>query len=190
MTATRRVGKETSETRDQILDAVEHLMVESGHASVTYRVVATRADVTPSLVQYYFPTLDELLVSTVRRRSEQSLRRLVEMFRTRPDQPLRVLWEFSNDETDAILTIEFAALGNHRSSVRGEIVQHTNRLRTIQLEALSSVDDLGDLTPAAALFLLSGIPKMLKMEQGFDVDVGHADVVSLVERHLDERGSR
>ena len=190
MTSTRRIGKETSETRDQILDAVEHLMVESGHASVTYRAVATRAGVTPSLVQYYFPTLDELLVSTVRRRSEQSLRRLLDMLRNRPGQPLRMLWEFSNDETDAILTIEFAALGNHRDSVRGEIVQHTNRLRAIQLDALSSVQDLGDLTPAAALFLLSGIPKILKMEEGFDVDVGHADVVALVERHLDTRGSR
>jgi hypothetical protein len=121
---------------------------------------------------------------------DESTSDLVAMLRNRPEQPLRVLWEFSNDETDAILTIEFAALGNHRDTVWGEIVQHTNRLRRIQLEALSSVEDLGDLTPGAALFLLSGIPKMLKMEEGFDVDVGHADVLALVEHQLDKRGSR
>lgn len=188
MPSSRRVGKESSETRDQILDAVEDLMAGSGHAAVTYRAVAARASVTPSLVQYYFPTLDELLVSTVRRRSEQRLRRLAQTLRTRPDQPLRVLWEFSNDETDATLTIEFSALGNHRDPVRREVVEHTTRLRALQLEAIANagVDaDIG-LTPAAALFLLSGIPRMLTMEEGFDVDVGHDDVVALVERYLDE----
>lgn len=161
-------------------------MVESGHAAVTYRAVAARAAVTPSLVQYYFPVLDELMVSTVRRRSEQSLRRLVGMLRARPDHPLRVLWEFSNDETNAALTIEFSALGNHRDSVRAEIVEHTNRLRQIQLEAIASAGGDDAIPPAAALFLLSGIPKMLKMEEDFDVVVGHADVVALVERYLDE----
>src|SRR4051794_5421606 len=101
----RRVGKDSSDTRRQMLDTVEVLMVESGYASVTYRALAARAGVTPSLVQYYFPTLDDLLVATIRRRSEQGLRHLVAMLRERPDQPLRVLWDFSNDETSAALTI-------------------------------------------------------------------------------------
>jgi AcrR family transcriptional regulator len=137
-------------------------------------------------VQYYFPALDELLVATVRRRSEQSLRRLVAMLRDRPAEPLRVLWEFSNDETNAKLTIEFSALGNHRESVHAEIVDHTNRLRAIQLEALES-QDLGErLPPAAALFLLSGIPKLIRMEEDFDIDVGHAEVVGLIDRWLDD----
>lgn len=187
MTSPRRVGKETSATRDQILDAVEHLMVTAGHVAVSYRAVAAGAGVTPSLVQYYFPTLDELLVSTVRRRSQQSLRRLVEMLRGRPHQPMRVLWQFSSDETDAALTMEFSALGNHRPAVHAEIAEHTNRLRAIQLEALARADQgSGQLTGAAVLFLLSAIPKMIKMEEGFDVVVGHADVVAVVERYLDE----
>ncbi len=186
MSSPRRVGKETSETRDVILDAVERLMVEFGHAAVTYRAVAARAGVTPSLVQYYFPALDQLLVATVRRRSEQSLRRLVDMLRIRPTQPLRVLWEFSKDEMNAALTIEFSALGNHRDSVRVEIIDHTKRLRAIQLEAIDSTSTDDELPPAALLFLLSGIPKMLKMEEDFDVLVGHPDIVDLVERYLDE----
>jgi TetR/AcrR family transcriptional repressor of nem operon len=182
----RRVGKEGSQTRDQILDGVELLLIESGYAAVTYRAVAARAGVTPSLVQYYFPSLDDLLVGAVRRRSDESLRRLVRLLRQRPDEPLRVLWEFSTDETDAKLTIEFSALGNHRQSVRAEIVDHTTRLRTIQLEALEEID-LGDGVPAAAvLFLLSGIPKLIRMEEGFDVDVGHADVLALADRWLRE----
>lgn len=185
MASPRRVGKESSERRHRILDAVEELMVESGHASVSYRSVARRAGATPSLLQYYFPSLDDLLVATVRRRSEQSLRHLVKMLQARPEKPSRVIWEFSNDETNAALTIEFSALGNHRPSVRSEITDHTNRLRAIQLEALeSAASPSDDLPPAAALFLLSGIPKMLRMEEGFDVHVGHAEVVEVVERHL------
>jgi len=185
MAAPRRVGKESSETRHRILDAVEELMVESGHASVSYRSVARRADATPSLLQYYFPSLDDLLVATVRRRSEQSLRHLVRMLQARPDKPWRVIWDFSNNETNAALTIEFSALGNHRPSVRAEITDHTTRLRAIQLEALESARGTTEgLPPAAALFLLSGIPKMLRMEEGFEVHVGHAEVVEVVERLL------
>jgi len=133
---------------------------------------------------------DDLLVSTVRRRSEQSLRHLEKLLESRPDEPFRVIWEFSGDETDAALTIEFSALGNHRPSVRDVITEHTNRLRTIQLDALVAAGAGADLPPAAALFLLSGIPKMLRMEEGFGVDVGHAEIVELVERHLDEHEPR
>jgi len=190
MGSERRVGKETSETRHRILDAVEQVMVESGHATVSYRAVARRAEATPSLLQYYFPTLDDLLASTVRRRSEQSLRRLAKMLDARPDEPFRVIWEFSRDETDAALTIEFSALGRHRDSVRDVITEHTARLRQIQLRALAGGTGDPRVPPAAALFLLSGIPKMLRMEEGFDVDVGHAEVVALVERYVDEREPR
>jgi DNA-binding transcriptional regulator YbjK len=43
----RRVGAETSKTRDALLDSVERLMSEEGYASVTYRAVAAKAGVTP-----------------------------------------------------------------------------------------------------------------------------------------------
>ena len=181
MAPQRRVGKESSQTRDQILDAVEACMTRSGYASATYRAVASQAGVAPSLIQYYFPTLDDLLVSAVRRRSEQSFQCLVELLRTRPDRPLRVLWEFSKDETDAALTVELSALGNHRESVRTEIVDHTRRLRAAQLAALAGTTQLGGMSPSAVLFLLSGIPKLIKMERGVDVDVGHAETTALVE---------
>jgi TetR/AcrR family transcriptional regulator, transcriptional repressor for nem operon len=114
----------------------------------------------------------------------QSLRRLDDMLQARPDQPVRVLWEFSADETDATLTMEFGALGNHRETVRREIADHTNRLRALQLEALAEADAEG-IPPAALLFLLSGVPKLIRMEERFDVDIGHGEVVALVERHLE-----
>ena len=73
MASPRRVGAETSKTRDRLLDSVERLMVKDGYAAVTYRAVAAKAGVTSGLVQYYFPALDDLFVAAIRRRSEQNL---------------------------------------------------------------------------------------------------------------------
>lgn len=186
MVNARKVGNENSKTRHRLLDAVELIMLDKGHAAVTYRSVAARADVVASNVQYYFPTLDDLLVATVRRRTEQSLQHLVDMLSDRPDQPVRVLWEFSRDETTAALAFEFSALGNHRRTVRAETARYMNRLRGIQLGALSGrrPGDDGDIPNTALLFLLSGIPKMIQMEADFDIDVGHREIVDIVERYI------
>ena len=79
-TARRRRDIE-DETR--LLDCVERLMLETGYAAVTYRAVAAKAGVTSGLVQYYFPTLDDLFVAAIRRRSEQNLERLADALRDR-----------------------------------------------------------------------------------------------------------
>src|SRR3954447_24277726 len=97
-TPKRRVGRETSATRKAMLNSVELLMLEDGYASVTYRSVAARAGVTAGLVQYYFPSLDDLFAAAIQRRAEQNVARLEEALAARPNQPLRVLWEFSRDE--------------------------------------------------------------------------------------------
>ena len=143
MASPRRVGAETSKTRDVLLDCVERLMLETGYASVTYRAVAAKAAVTSGLVQYYFPTLDDLFVAAIRRRSEQNLERLTEALRTHADQPLRVLWEYSRDESTSALTTEFLALGNHRKSIGSEITEFTEQARRLQLDALEASDGQG-----------------------------------------------
>src|SRR6188472_2594648 len=118
MASPRRVGAVTSKTRDLLLDSIERLMSDTGYPGVTYRAVAAKAGVTPGLVQYYFPTLDDLFLAAIRRRSKQNLERLAEALRTNADQPLRVLWKYSRDESTAALTTEFLALGNHYPSIR------------------------------------------------------------------------
>lgn len=78
MTASsRRVGAETSKSRDVLLDSVERLMltVKRAMRGVTYRAVAAKAGVTASLVQYYFPTLDDIFIAAIRRSTERNLAR-------------------------------------------------------------------------------------------------------------------
>ena len=103
----RRVGAETSKTRDTLLDHVEKMMLDEGYASVTYRGLAAAAGVTPSLVQYYFPTLDDIFLSAIRRYSERSQQLLDKVLEKRPEDPLRALWEFSRTEASGALMTEF-----------------------------------------------------------------------------------
>jgi AcrR family transcriptional regulator len=183
----RRVGPETSKTREVLLDCVERLMLDHGYASVTYRALAAKAGVTPSLVQYYFPTLDDIFVSTIQRRRDKDLQRLADALQAHPDEPLHVIWEFSLDEGTGALMTEFMALGNHRKSIRAEIAEVSERVRQVELHALRTNRDLadGNLSPAALALLIGAIPKFLNLEKGIGVHTAHHEVVDAVERYLD-----
>jgi AcrR family transcriptional regulator len=188
MASARRVGTATSKTRDALLDCVERLMLKQGYSAVTYRAVAAEAGVTAGLVQYYFPTQDDIFVAAIRRRFQQNVARLTELVHD-ADQPLRLLWEYSRDESTAALTTEFLALGNHRESIRAEIAEVTEQVRQIQLKALiehfgsGPIGDTG-LSAEPLLFLLTGIPKLIRLEEGVGVTTAHAPVVKAFEKFL------
>ena len=144
---------------------------------------------TGGLVQYYFPTLDDLFLALLERRSERNLERLRAALESRPDEPLRIAWEFSTDETGAALLMEFMALANHRKSIRAAIHDVIDRTRSAQLDALRarwqeySAPD--DLSPEALLFLLHEIPKMMLLEEAVGMSSGHREVRRFVEQRLD-----
>ena len=189
MTAPRRIGAETSKTRAVLLDRAEELMLEEGYAAVTYRVLAARAGVTGGLVQYYFPTLDDLFLVLLERRAERNLDRLRAALESRPDEPLRIAWEFSSDETGAALLLEFMALANHRKTIRTAIFDVIERTRRAELDVLKArwheypVPD--GLSPEAVVFLLHEIPKMMLLEQALGMSSGHREVKKFVEQRLD-----
>lgn len=189
-TSSRRVGAETSKTRDTLLDCVETMMLEEGYASVTYRALAAKAGVTPSLVQYYFPTLDDVFIAAIRRYSERNLAYLNKVMEKRADDPLRALWEYSWDEATGTLMTEFMALGNHRKSIRTEIAAVTESVRKLQLDALvakfgEEARPWGDLSLPALQLLISSLPKFLNLEKGVGVETAHAELTEAFERYLD-----
>ena len=186
----RRVGAETSKTRDALLDSVEKMMLEEGYASVSYRALAAKAGVTASLVQYYFPSLDDIFLAAIRRYSERNLEHLRTALEKRSDDPLHAMWEYSFDEATGALITEFMALGNHRKSIQSEIAGVTERMRRLQIEVLKEKFGAGsrfegDLSPSALVLLITGIPKFLSLEEGVGVETAHAEVVRAVERYLD-----
>jgi AcrR family transcriptional regulator len=189
-TSARRVGAETSKTRENLLDCVEKMMLEEGYASVSYRALASKAGVTPSLVQYYFPNLDDIFVAAIRRYSERNLALLAEALERRSGDPLRAVWEYSWDEATGALITEFMALGNHRKSIRNEIAAVTESVRRVQLNALvakygKGARPIGDLSLPALQLLMSGLPKFLNLEKGIGVKSAHAEVTEAFERYID-----
>ena len=90
MVAVRRVGAETSATRALIINATESLIREEGYASVSTRRVAARAGLKPSLVHYYFPTTDDLLLSLSRKGAEESDQMIAKALEA--EDPIR-LWQ-------------------------------------------------------------------------------------------------
>jgi AcrR family transcriptional regulator len=188
--SSRRVGAETSKTRDTLLDCVETMMLEEGYASVTYRALATKAGVTPSLVQYYFPTLDDIFIAAIKRYSERGLTNLTEELDRRADEPLRAVWEYSWEEATGALITEFMALGNHRKSIRTEIAAVTEKVRSMQLDALvtkfgKDARPIADLSLPALQLLMSGLPKLLNLEKGIGVKSAHDEVIKGFERYID-----
>ena len=187
MATARRTGTETSETRSKLLDVTEKVMIEDGYAAVSSRRVAKEVGVTPALVHYYFPTLDDLFLEVMRRRGRQQRERL-ERFLSGP-QPLRALWSFSREQAGTALLMEFMALANHRKSIREELAASAEEFRRIELEALSDrYAELGIDTDAvpleATLLTIAALSRTVVMEQSLGMTTGLAETDALVERLL------
>ena len=142
------------------------------------------------MVQYYFPTLDDIFLAAIRRYSERNLRLLASALESRADDPLRALWEFSRGEATGALMTEFMALGNHRKSIRAEIADVTERVRKVQLDALvakfgKNAKPGGQFSLPALQLLISGLPKFLNLEEGIGVKTAHKEVTVAFEQYLD-----
>jgi AcrR family transcriptional regulator len=187
MTTPRRIGTESSETRALLLDVTERLMRDDGYAAVTSRRVAKEAGVTPALIHYYFPTLDDLFLALFRRGAERNLERQARALES--PQPLRALWEFSIEPAGTALLTEFMALANHRKSIRAEIAEYAERFRRQQADLLASrLRDYGldaeEVPPPAVLVLMSTVSRGIVLEDTLGITTGHAETFALVEQLL------
>jgi TetR/AcrR family transcriptional regulator len=89
------------------------------------------------------------------------------------------------------ITNEFLALANHRKGIRAEIARTAERLRKMQLEAVSEILrgyrlDLTVVTPIALLFVMQSVPRTMMIEETLGISSGHADVVAMVQHYLTE----
>lgn len=185
----RRAGSANSRSRTAILRSTEQIMLEHGYAAVTYRSVAAGAGVTPGLVQYYFPAIEDLFATVLRAGTDRIIERLAQA--SEAEEPLRAMWNYAGDGTGTALLMEFMALANHRKELAPVIGEGGERIRQAQLAALDRAWERyglsrNDLPPAALLFLMSCIPRMIHLEEAFGTFTGHAETVDLIERFLDQ----
>ena len=183
-----RSGTRHTATLQSILAAAETLMIEKGYAAITYRSVAVQAGVAAGLVQYYFPALDDLFVAVLRNSTDRVVSSLLEA--GRQPQPLRAVWSYGNNATGTALLMEFMALANHRPAVGAAIGEGGERVRQALLGVVTPLWstyglDSEALPPAAMLFLLSAIPRMVHLEERLGTFTGHAETITLIESFLD-----
>lgn len=186
--AVRRIGAETSATRALIVQAAEALIRDEGYAAVSTRRVAARAGLKPSLVHYYFPTTDDLLIDLSRRGAEESDRMIEDALAS--DDPLQALWGFFIDTSRTAMALEFMAMANHRDALRAHMAQHSEAMRQRQVEILRHV--LGDrllgpdgCPPAGFSVVLAGIGRAIVMEENLGVKAGHDEALAFVRDWLD-----
>lgn len=171
-----------------MLEAADQLIRDEGYASVSTRRVAARAGLKPSLVHYYFPTTDDLLLAMSRRGADESDRMIAEALES--DDPVRALWRFLTDPSRLAIALEFMALANHREAVRIHMAEHCEAMRSREVEAFTRL--LGErlagadgCAPAGLSVVLAGIGRALVMEGGLGVTSGHEEARAFVEQWLD-----
>lgn len=180
MAGTRPKG---SAKRTLLLDTAEKVIVEEGYAAATTRRIALEAGIKPPLVHYYFPTTEDLLLAVYERAAERTHQRTIEAL-TAPN-PLEAFWRLSKESAHTALGTEFYALANHRKIISSAIARTAVTYRAAQTEALSrtlgeALDD-GVGTPLGLIVLITGISRILVMEEAIGVTAGHAEARALIE---------
>jgi len=187
-TSKRRIGAESSETRALIIEATEQVIREEGYAAASTRRVALRAGLKPSLVHYYFPTTDDLLLAVFESGAAKSDNMIATAIAT--GDPVRALWRYFSDNSRTALSVEYLALAIHRPAIRAKIAAHGEAMRAQQIALFERV--LGDrlagpdgCPPAGLSVILAGIGRALFMESALGVSSGHAEAAAWVEQWLD-----
>lgn len=188
MALKRRMGPENSAMRATLMDAVEAVMREQGYAALSVRSVAARAGLKYQLVFYYFETMDDLLLTTYRRRTARVLELTAQALQA--DRPLHAFWEASSDPFDAALTIEYMAMSNHHAAIRAETIAFGERLRNLVAERMSErigtlPAGIDALTPMAITSAIRSIGALLGFEAAMGISGGHEQTKALVQWCLD-----
>jgi AcrR family transcriptional regulator len=180
-------GSKGSAKRTLLLDTTQQLMLEEGYAAVSTRRVALKAGIKPPLVHYYFPTTDDLLLAVYERAAQGTHERTMEAL-TSP-RPLEALFNLSKDRALTALGMELIALATHRKVIRDAIIRTAEAERAAQADALAQ--NLGPALghavggPMGLIVLITGISRMLVMEEVTGVTAGHAESRAIVEWLLD-----
>ncbi len=135
MPKARRHRAATEEKLNRVLDAAEEVILDDGYAAVSSRSVAGRIGIQPPLLHYYFPTIDDLFVALLRRRSERNVERMAAALSS--PRPLLAWWDLASDTRGTALFVELIAAANHRPPLRLEVGEVAREVRQMQMMTLT-----------------------------------------------------
>jgi AcrR family transcriptional regulator len=172
--------------RGRMIDAAEAIIRERGHGALTARTLADRLSLKRQIVHYYFESMDALLVQLVRRSSERALAAL-EQPAVLAD-PLRAIWNMSNDRDFALLALELAALAARRPAVRAVVREAAETARAAQTrilrEHLAARNPAPAIDPEVATIVLASLSYTMVQEDAVGITAGHDKLRTMVEAAL------
>lgn len=178
------MGSQDSTSSMALLDAAERVICGEGYAAATTRRISAEAGVAQQLVYYYFETVDELLLKTLRRRIDQALDQL-NRDATDP-QPLQAIWANLAHSIASKLVFEFFALANRHEGIRPELHRFISQSRRIIGAAIDRhFQDrglsVGPVSPAGLAVIIYCIALNLRCEAEVGVTDGHTEVRLLID---------
>jgi AcrR family transcriptional regulator len=193
MAQARRPRAATAQKRERLLDATEEIMLRDGYAAVSSRSVAAKVGINAPLVHYYFPTLDDLFVSVLRRRGDVNVARMAEALEE--EEPLRAWWELASDARGSALFVELIAAANHRPALRAAVGEFAREVRKMQMDKLSSLlpqygIDPEEVPPALVAAAIQGLAFALVADQVAGHDTATDEAAQGMARLLDRLEAR
>lgn len=179
----RRMGPPDASVRFKLLDATERVLARDGYPSVTSRNVGQEAGVDQKLVFYYFRNMEELIVATFHRRSEEFLGRLEQGAAAKA--PARAIWDLISDRSGRLM-IEFMAMATRNAALKEEVQQYTRKASEIIEQGLSrqlanSTADPKALPASFLNFALGALARGLIVESELGLIASPGSTAALVE---------
>ena len=178
---------------DALLDAAERLLVEGGYPAVTTRRLAEEAGVNHGLVHYYFGSIENLLVRTLERFTEQLIARQRAMY-SDPTVPFVDMWrramsDLDEDRPYQKIWYELQALAWNRPELRERVDRVDAEWRAVLTEALAEPRErYGIPMPLEALVsLVVTFNEGIILERLSGIEDGNRELLDWIDGWLDEK---
>jgi len=177
-----------------LLDAAERLLVTVGYAGITTRILAKEAGVNHGLVHYYFGSMENLLLRTLERFTEQLIARQQAMYAA--DIPFIEKWRRAMGFLDEDLAggypkiwLELQALAWNRPEFRERVAGVNAEWRAVLTEAFSAAMraygiDKRRFPVEAVVSLVMTFNEGMFLERLNGIDDGHASLLAMIDRWL------
>jgi len=181
------------QTEEAFLDAAERLLVQSGHAGLTTRAVASEAGANHGLVHYYFGSMENLLARVLERFTERLIARQRAMYAA-GNVPFTAKWRAAMHYLDADreyqkVWYELQALAWSRPELRERVAQVNAEWRAVLSEALAEPRErYGIEMPLEALVsLVITFNEGIILERLAGIEAGHASLIEWIDDWISRR---
>lgn len=192
MASTRRIGSETSATRDAILKAAFEVLREKGAEGLSASSIGKQAGLKAHMIHYYFRSMDELIVELVRIQGKIGMRNTARAVAS--EDPLRALWELESGSNWGIAIMELAATAARRDLARSEMMRYIEEMRALQAEGVARYFALCGIepptAPVALTYALTAVARQIVRDKTYNVSAGHEEVIAAVEAFLTSLSQR